>query len=206
MTRDARTKAKRTPAEKKLADPLLIESVVHEPDPNAFARAAKYADAAEKSRHYERTRLRSTIDNLPIHYFHKIGESITGILGEPQGELWMASTYPLALDDGTVVRLPGNRRLMRAIQLAKCIGQRITIIYRGKLYRPGGHYEKIYRLEPAPWTLKEAEQAKERRVGEMVKHGLEKKAQAGQSEKKTADWIARAKKRIEDREAKKEGR
>lgn len=120
-------------------------------DPNKHARAQRLTKAAEKSPRFEYNRGFSVIDQLPIHYFHDRGETLTGILGEPGQEIWHGSTYPLLLDSGRVVRLPGNKNLSKLIQAGDYIGLRVTIEYRGKKYiRYGGHYEKIYKIELAP--------------------------------------------------------
>lgn len=142
---------RRSSAEKKLADALLAKAVQRKADPDKFSRAARLTRAAVKSPRHEYNRFFSCVDQLPIHYFHAVGESLTGILGEPDQEMWRGSTYPLLLDDGRVVRLPGNRMLHKLIDAADCIGQRVTITYKGKLYyRYGGHYQKVFSLEPAP--------------------------------------------------------
>ncbi len=155
---DHRTK-RRSSAEKNLAEKLLAHASTRKADPNKFSRAGRLSKAAQKSPRFEYNRFFSIIDDLPIHYFHSVGESITGILGEPGQEMWRGSTYPLLvheingtpIDGERVIRLPGNRMLHKLIDAAECIGQRVTITYKGKLfYRYGGHYQKVYDLQPAP--------------------------------------------------------
>ncbi len=142
---------RRSPAEKKLAEEITAQAKTKRPDPAKFARAKRYAEEATRSQRFEYNRLQSTHDGLPIHYFHDVGESVVGILGEPSQEMWKGWTYPLVQDDGRVIRLPGNRRLLKAIDKADAIGQRVKITYKGKLFtRYGGHYEKVYLLELAP--------------------------------------------------------
>jgi hypothetical protein len=145
-------KQRRSPAEKKLADEILSQ-VKAGGDEVKFKAAQRYTNAAMKSERFEFSRLRSAHDGLPIRYFRTPGESLTGFLGPPAQEIWKGSTYPLVLDDGRVIRLPGNRRLKLAIEKADCLYQRITITYVGKLFtRFGGHYEKVYRIDAAPFS------------------------------------------------------
>lgn len=116
----------------------------------AFARVAKQTAAALRSERFELNRAKSTVDQRPIHYFRVRGESITGTLGKPNLEMWGTSSYPLVLDDGTVVRIPGNRDLQRKLNRLNCVHQRITIEYLGKRNLTTAHYEKIYAIHPAP--------------------------------------------------------
>jgi hypothetical protein len=143
-------KEAKTPAAESVAQ-IKAKAATRKPDANRFRRAARYADAAMQSDRYELSRSKSSVDGLKIHYFRVEGESVTGILAEPERELWKGVTYRLVQDDGTVVRLPGNKRLTKAIEKADAIYQRVKITYHGKLYtRFGGHYEKVYTLEAAP--------------------------------------------------------
>lgn len=147
-----RTK-RRTKAEIELADKIAKLAAKKKPDPNKMARAARMTAAAKKSPRFEYNRGFSVIDDLPIHYFHDRGESVVGILGEPGEEMWRGSTYPLVLDTGRIIRLPGNRLLHKAIQTGDFVGQRVKITYEGKhYYRYGGHYQKVYSVELAPIT------------------------------------------------------
>jgi hypothetical protein len=139
---------RRTRAEIELAERIEALAKKKKPNPAAFGRAARASAAAKRSPRYEYNRGFSVIDQLPIRYFHKRGDSVVGVLGEPGQELWFGSTYPLKLDDGRVIRLPSNRLLHKRIQEADAIGVRVKITYDGKLYyRYGGHYQKAYTIE-----------------------------------------------------------
>jgi hypothetical protein len=142
---------KRVPKETETADEILAKATTRKPNPEKFARVQEHVDAAVASDRFEFSRTKSCVDGLPIHYFRTVGESVTGVLASPESELWKGVTYKLVQDDGAVIRLPGNRRLNKAIKTADCLYQRVTITYLGKLYtRFGGHYEKVYTIVPAP--------------------------------------------------------
>jgi len=150
---------RRSAAEVALADRLTEQAKKRTPSAEKFRRAKQYADAAEKSPRHEQNFGKSSIDGLPIHHFHQIGEYVIGTIGECQGETHGPSSYPFLVDniDGQeitgkpVIRLPGNRRLQMAIRKADCLYQRIKVTYKGKLHaKTGGHYEKVYLVEPAP--------------------------------------------------------
>jgi hypothetical protein len=142
---------KREPRKTETAEEILAKAAQRKPDPEKFARVQERADAAIQSDRFEFSRSKSCVDGLLIHYFRTVGESVTGVLAAPESELWKGVTYKLVQDDGVVVRLPGNRRLNKAIKTADCLYQRVTITYLGKLYtRFGGHYEKVYTVVPAP--------------------------------------------------------
>jgi len=120
-------------------------------DPAKLKKVAKYTDAAEKNPRFEFSRGKSAVDGLPIHYFRTPGEFVVGVLCAPDQELWKGVTYRLVQDDDTIIRLPGNRRLTKAIEKADALYTRVKITYVGKLNTKwGGHYEKVYRIEDAP--------------------------------------------------------
>jgi hypothetical protein len=131
-------------------DEILAASRKCASDPGKFARAERRTAAAMRSERFEWNRSKSTVDGRLMHYFRLRGESITGVLGKPSYESWKGVSYPIVLDDGTVVRLPGNRQLIKLIETADCVHQRITITYLGKRYLTSRHYEKVYRIAPAP--------------------------------------------------------
>jgi hypothetical protein len=141
-------KGRRSPAEKTLADGILAKAAKYTPDPAAFASAKAYAEVTQKSKRFEQQN--RTAGGLLIQRFRKPGEQITGVLGECNGTTGLGeSTYPIVQDDGSVVCVPGNRRLVRAFRKAKCKFQRIRITYQGKLYTGNGRYEKVYLVESA---------------------------------------------------------
>lgn len=145
------SKAKKTPENKlETVEQIRAKAAAATPDPAKFKRAMRHTEAALVADGYEWNRSKSTVDGLPIHYFRVRGEALTGILGAADYELWKGHTYRLILDDGTVVRLPGNRQLNKLIKASECVYQRITITYLGKLYRHSHHYEKVYSIVPAP--------------------------------------------------------
>jgi hypothetical protein len=120
-------------------------------DPARLAKVAKVAAAATNNPRFEFSRSKSAVDGLPIHYFRVAGESVVGILCPPDQEIWKGVTYKLVQDDDTIVRLPGNRRLTKAIEKADALYCRVKITYLGKLNTKfGGHYEKVYTIEQAP--------------------------------------------------------
>jgi hypothetical protein len=51
-----------------------------------------------------------------------------------------------------MIRLPGNRLLAKAIEVADCAYMRVRITYLGKRFKTSRHYEKLYLVEPAPET------------------------------------------------------
>lgn len=131
---------------------LTAESKRKKADPKKFDRAARYTLVRTQRRSFDWQRGFSSVDAVKIVRLRKEGEQITGILGESQPELWGEATYPLLLDDGTLVRLPANFLLRKVIKLADCIHQRVTITYLGKDFSSpiGGHYKKVFRVDPAP--------------------------------------------------------
>lgn len=158
------TTKRQTPADAEFVQRLTDQAKKRTPDPEKFRRAKAYSDAAEKNQRFEDHYNRSSIDGRPIHHFHHKGEYVIGCLGECQGETFGPSSFPFALDvkgqtggdreefdPPRAIRLPGNRRLAAAIRKADALYQRIKITYLGKLHaKTGGHYEKVYRIEPAP--------------------------------------------------------
>jgi hypothetical protein len=142
-------KADQTSSEVESPEAILKAAEGAKYDMLAFARVARQTAAALRSERFELNRAKS-IDGNPIHYFRVRGESVTGTLGKPTSESFGGVTYPLILDDGTVVRIPGNRDLQRKIKRLKCVYMRITIEYLGKRNLTSAHYEKIYAIHPAP--------------------------------------------------------
>lgn len=156
---DLRSKERRSPAEVSLADAILDKSKKRTPNQEKFRQAQKYADTASRAARFEENYGKSSIDQLPIHHFHRRGEYVIGTIGESQGETHGPSSFPfqvdvingVAIDGKRVIRLPGNRRLVIAIRKADCLYQRVRITYLGKLHqKTGGHYEKVYWVESAP--------------------------------------------------------
>lgn len=144
-----RVKRRRSSAEKALAEKIVAESTKHAPDPHAFAAAKRYTDASVASRRFDSHN--RTPEGLEIHRFRRPDEQITGVLGECNGQTgWGESSYPIVQDDGSIICVPGNRRLVKAFRKAKATYQRITITYLGKLYNTYGHYEKVFRVELTP--------------------------------------------------------
>jgi hypothetical protein len=144
-------KHRRSTGEKALADAILEKAKKRTPNKEKFKQAATYAENAERADRFELNYGKSSIDGRPIHHFYKIGENLVGVIGEAQGETHGPSSFPFVLDDETVIRVPGNRRLAIAIRKADCLYQRVRITYRGKLHaKTGGHYEKVYLVEAAP--------------------------------------------------------
>ncbi len=129
---------------------ILAKAKATKYDMLAFARGARRSLAAVRSERYEWNRTKSTIDSLAIHYFRTPGETLTGILGPAEFELWKGVSYRLILDDGSVVRLPGNRQLNRLIKDSGCVYLRVRIEYLGKRWLTTRHYEKCYAIHPAP--------------------------------------------------------
>lgn len=157
---------RRTKAEIELAGKISTLAATKKPDPHKAAKAKRLSEAAKKSPRFEYNRGFSAVDQLPIYYFHRRGESLTGTLGEPDQEMWRGSTYPLLLDDGRVIRLPGNRMLHKAIQAGDYVGQKVTITYDGKLYyRYGGHYQKTYTI-----TSLDLEQQEQKSLAPVASH------------------------------------
>jgi hypothetical protein len=158
-------KGKTTPGAD-LAAEILAKAATAKANPAAFARAAKYAENAEASPRCGAPM--QTPEGLQVYRFRHPGDSLTGVLGHCNGQMgYGESTYPIVLDDGSIVCVPGNRRLVRAFRLAKAFHQRIKITYVNRLYSSRGHYEKVYKVEHAP------------RSGErMTKEGHELIAQA----------------------------
>lgn len=119
------------------------------PDIEAAGRAARYVKATMASKRFESHNV--TPDGLPIHRFHVIGDSVTGVLGECNGQTgWGESTYPIVQDDDTIICVPGNRRLVQALKKGKFTFQRIRIEYKGRLHNSMGHYEKVFAVTLAP--------------------------------------------------------
>jgi hypothetical protein len=119
------------------------------PDAAAFAKAARYAANAKASKRFAGHLV--TPEGYPIFRFRKEGDTLTGIVGQCNGQMgYGASTYPVVLDDGSCVHIIGHRRLVKALHLAKCRYQRITITFEGKIYNSMRHYEMVYTVTPAP--------------------------------------------------------
>lgn len=144
----------------------------------AFARGAKTSAAAIRSERFEWNRSQSTIDDSPIHYFRTRGETLTGTLGPAEFESWKGTTHKLVLDDGSFVRLPGNRQLTKLIARTKCVYLRITIEYLGKRWLTSRHYEKVYAIHPAPLSAESIADTKEGRAV-LAQVGASTKANKG---------------------------
>ncbi len=153
-----RTQQRRSTAERQLAQKIENLADGKKGDPELFAQGEKMTAAALASHRFEFSRARSSVDTLPIHYFHDVGDSVVGILGESQPEIWKAVTYPLLLDDGRVIRLPGNRRLAKLIQTTHAVGLRVKITYLGKFNKCGLWYEKCYSIKLLPKLKRQQEQ------------------------------------------------
>ena len=147
---ETKRRRRRTPAEKQTAESVLAAAQGKQANAEKFERAKRYADKAKTSKRFEHLRYKSQVDGIRIHRFHRVGECLIGTLGEVQREWWGESTYPLVLDDGSVIRVPGNRRLQLAIRKADAVHVRVKITYEGKLYTSGGHYQKVYTVEHWP--------------------------------------------------------
>lgn len=158
-----KAKEAKTPAGPDTVEAIRAEAAKHKPDPKRFARAAKRSDAAVRAETFEWNRSISSVDRRPIHYFRVKNESVTGILCQADAELWKGHTYkfcceridvpcrpPEILEPPQIIRLPGNRLLTKTIADADCLWQRVKITYLGKRFKTSRHYEKIYRVEPAP--------------------------------------------------------
>jgi hypothetical protein len=131
----------------------------------AFAKAQRRTDAAVRADTFEWNRSRSTVDGLPIHYFRVKEESIVGVICPPEYELWKGWTYKMVVQqidipgqslqifgagNEILLRLPGNRLLNKVIEDAQCQYQRVKITYKGKRYKTGRHYEKVYAITAVP--------------------------------------------------------
>lgn len=143
--------AKKARQEPESVEDIRKKAAKRKLDPAKLKKVAKYSDAAEANPRFEFSRGKSAVDGLPIHYFRVPGDYVVGVLCPPDQELWKGVTYKLVQDDDTIVRLPGNRRLTKAIEKADALYTRVKITYLGKLHTKwGGHYEKVYRVEEAP--------------------------------------------------------
>jgi len=130
---------------------ILAKAKTAKADPARFKRASRYSLAATRDIRFEWQRGFSSIDGSQIRRLNKIGDTIVGTLGEVQNEVWMEGTYPLVLDDGTMVRIPANAILRKAVKIAEAVYQHVRITYLGKLYTsPGGHYKKVFTVELVP--------------------------------------------------------
>ena len=151
MAENESPKRRRSAAEVAAANDLDQKSKSRVPDPQKFRQAKAYSDAAAKSPWFEDNYHKSSIDGLSIHHFHQRGETLVGIIGEWEGESHGPSSARFKLDDGRVIRVPGNRRLLIAVRKADAMYQRVKITYLGKKnQKTGGHYEKVYLVEAAP--------------------------------------------------------
>jgi predicted DNA-binding protein len=183
MKTDIEHKSKRrTKAEIELAEKLDALAKVtgrKAPDAAKVARAKKLSAAAKKSPRFEGSRGYSSIDQLPIHYFHRRGETITGVLGEHQQEIFMACTYPVKLDTGRVVRIVAHRRLRQLVETGKYIGRKVTITYEGKMDTWGGHHEKVYSIDIIDEEGERLEALKEAAKNADSRKVLQEQAAAG---------------------------
>jgi hypothetical protein len=79
-------------------------------------------------------------------FFRRPGDTIEGVLGPPIRNYHSQSTYPLQLESGETVEVPGNQHLARVIKKHKLIGEFVRIKFEGKMITGGGHYRKIYHV------------------------------------------------------------
>lgn len=141
-------KGKKPPAAETPAE-IRAKAARQKPDPTAFAKAARYAANAKASKRFAGRLV--TPEGYAIFRFRKEGDTLTGIVGECNGQMgYGASTYIVVLDDGSCVAIIGHRRLVKALHLAKCKYQRVTITFEGKIYNSFRHYEMVYTVTPAP--------------------------------------------------------
>jgi hypothetical protein len=126
-----------------------------EPDPKAFKAAADHTEKYTKAKDFNWDR--KAPDGVAVYYFHRIGETLTGVLGQSQRCSMLRGVrmdyehlHPLVLDDDQLVYLPNNKHLRECIKKANCLFQRVTITYLGKKPTAHGHYVKVYSVEPAP--------------------------------------------------------
>jgi hypothetical protein len=133
--------------EKLLQEILANHGKAGKPNKAAFAMAFKYSDLAKKSQRFGDNGLPA---GMIAFRFRTPGDTLTGVLGECIGMVGTESWYPIARDDGSIVHVPGNRRLVKCFTKAKCKWQRITIVYDGRLRTGNGHFEKVYTVTAAP--------------------------------------------------------
>jgi hypothetical protein len=141
-------RTKRPAGQANLAQEILANhGKAGKPNKAAFAMAFKYSDLAKKSQRFGDNALP---DGMIAFRFRQPGDTLTGVLGECIGMVGTESWYPIVRDDGSIVHVPGNRRLVKCFQKAKCKWQRITIVYDGRLRTGNGHFEKVYTVTAAP--------------------------------------------------------
>ncbi len=144
------SKRSASPEKRSLAKEILADAAKTKPDPKAFQRAAQYTTNAKASKRFG-VRLR-TPDGYPLFRFRAEGDTITGIVGKCNGQMgYGQSTYPLVMDDGSIVCIVGHRRLVKALHKAKAWNQRVKITFEGRLYSSWRHYEMVYAVELAPF-------------------------------------------------------
>jgi hypothetical protein len=153
MTRsEYRTTRRRSSAERQLATKIDNLAAGKVGDPATFAQAELMTAAAVRSHRFEQDRSYHPGNGLPTYHFHDVGESLTGILGEAETvHEWRAAYYPVKLDDGRVLYIPGNRRLVKLIKTTHAIGLRVKITYLGKFKKYGPSYEKVYSIKLVPF-------------------------------------------------------
>ena len=76
----------------------------------------------------------------------KPGDTVIGWLGFPIANFQQSTSYPVQLEDGTIVEIIGNRLLHKQIKQGELCGQKIELEYQGREYTAYGHYRKIYRI------------------------------------------------------------
>lgn len=79
--------------------------------------------------------------------FRRHGDEIIGLLQQP-GEYTGFSqlSYPVQLQNGQSVIIPGNKHLQRIFKKHNCIGKWIKIIYVGDRWLKSRHKMKIYEV------------------------------------------------------------
>ena len=148
-------RTKKAPSQAEVIAAIRQTAKSVKPNPKKFKAAAdltaKYTEAQDFNWD------RKAPDGVAVYYFHRIGETLTGVLGQPQRCSIMRGVRvddehltPLVLDDDTLVYLPNNKHLRRVIKKADCQFQRVSITYEGKKPTAHGHYVKIYSVVPAP--------------------------------------------------------
>jgi len=148
-----RTKKPPTPAE--VIAGIRATAAEVRPDPKKFKAAGKHTEKLTSSKDFNWDR--KAPDGVAVHYFHTIGESLTGVIGQSQRASFMRGKrvdfehlIPIVLDDDALLYLPNNKHLREIIKKADCWFQRVTVTYLGKKPTSHGHYIKVYSVEPAP--------------------------------------------------------
>ena len=80
--------------------------------------------------------------------FKRKGDSLEGeICGHAIQNIRRSSSYPIKLEDGTVVEIFANKLLHRLITKNELVFSHVRIVYIGRQQTAyGGHWRKIYRV------------------------------------------------------------